>query len=478
MLIDSLRSWWSGLWGARKTSGQGSQAQAWDGKFEDTLTSAWAQSVALDQLTANDFTCVLRALQTEYPNSRQMRPRFIELVSRWVGDVAVHYDRPPLRRFGDASATAADWTKLQDVYERSNINGGMRTALRKLVTQNCVLVLPWYKDLRTVEILSFCPYEFEVVPGDPMLAGDVQRAARVSLRVPVGIDPEIGVKYGQLHMTAAEIWIEEEGGKKSSPYNQLKDDLRNPFAPRLPVVALRHGDAPKGQFCGPVDQALLNETLAICLGNASTDHTIKYHGFPTKYLQSGAESTITKADVSGLPSAPEYWAALPDGAQLGAVHTQIQVAEFDNHLEMNLKNFAVLRGLPPDWFLKTYTNVASKTLDRHDAKVRSAVYLPTLEQAETELCHWVARLVSHRGEVAVPDNLKVQVTWSEWHVDADPVQAATARQTCYASGEDSPAAFVARRDGVSLTVAQQRVKDNLAASKELGHVPVQQGPVG
>lgn len=471
MLLDKLRGWWGRLWGQQKTSGQGAQAQAFDGKFSDTWESAWAQSVALDQLTANDFTCVLRTLATEYPNSRQMRPRFVELVSRWVGDVAVHYDRPPRRRF--EAKDAESWQKLKDIYERSAVDQAMKVALRKLVTQNCVLLLPWYKDLRTFAFLSFCPYEFEVIPGDPMLADDVQRAARVSLRVPVGISPEMGVEYGQLHLTPEACWI-EHGAKKWSPYNKDPTNLSNPFGRALPVVALRAGEAPKGQFVGPVDQALLCETLAICLGNASTDHTIKYSGFPTKYVQAGDDSTVTKDMMTDMPSAPEYWVALPDGSTLGAQHTQLQVAEFDNHLEMNLKNFAVLRGFSPDWFMKAYTNIAAKTLDRHDAKLRGVVYVPVLEQAEQELAKWIARIVAIKGEVVVPaDDIAVTLTWAEWLVDADPVAAATARATTYASGEDCAANYVARRDNITLEAALAKVKENRKRTEEVSGVRAQ-----
>lgn len=457
-MFERLVSWVRGLWHWRTTSGPGSQKSAWNGDFEDTPESAWSQSVALDQLLRGDYSCVVAAQDREYPNAERMRPRFLPLVQRWTDEVATAYDRSPLRTF--AGVAEVETAKLADVYKRSQVDLAMREALRKLVSQNTVLVLPFPRDLRTVALQSFCPYEFEVTIGRPLFADDIQFASRVCLRVPVE-SQEGRPCFGKLVLQRDVAYIENDKGERHSPYNIDPANLVNPWG-ALPVVVLRTQPPPRGEFCAQVDQGLLGETIAICLGHAGTDQTIKYSGFPQRIIEHGENANVTKEDLSGLPIGPEHWVALPNGAKLSAIHTQSQVAEFDNHLELNLKTFSVLRGLPPDWFLKQYTNIQSKALDRHDGRQRRLRYQTPLELAEAELVGWVARMTNLRDEVQVGDNVGVTLSWAEWEVDADPQAAVQARAGAYKAGEDSPVRYVARRDNITEAEARVRVAANLA----------------
>lgn len=460
-----LRSLFRSLWNSRTTSGPGAQASAWNGQFEDTVESQWSQSVALDQLLQGDYACVVAAQDKEYPNAKNMRPRFLPLVQRWTDEVATAYDRTPHRVFGQLDPAQAD--KLADVYRRSGLNAAMRDALRKLVSQNTVLLLPFPRELRTVALQSCCPYEFDVTVGNPLFGSDVASLSEVCVRVPVDQAPDGGLLFGKLVLRRDLAYVERDDKTRFSPYNLDPENLTNPWG-QLPMVVMRTAAPPKGKFCAPVDQALLGETIAICLGHAGTDQTIKYSGFPQRIIEHGENANVTKEDLAGLPIGPEHWVALPNGAKLTAMHTQAQVAEFDRHLEMNLKTFAVLRGLPPDWFLKQYTNIQAKAFDRHDNRLRRLRYQEPLEQAERELAMWVARMTNLRDAVQLPDNLTVDLRWAEWEVDADPQSAAQARAMAYKAGEDSPVKYIARRDNLTEAEAQAVLQANLAQVKVLG----------
>ncbi len=488
-ILARLRSMWSAMWQSDRTSGPGEQASTWDGQFDDTYTSRRRQSIALDQLTAGNYACILSAMKRDYKHANEMRPRFIPLVKRWVGDVATHYDRPPRRYFTTALAERQlkpeEFNKLKDVYARSAIDDAMKSALRKVVTQNTVLVVVMPKDIRQVKLHSFCPYEFEVTPGDPLNADDPQKAAEIRLRVPVSNDGD-GIQYGKLIMNSLQIYIERDDGSKYNPYNKDVNDLTNQFGGQYPVIDLRGEEPPKGDFAANVDQSLLAEVLSLCLANGSTDHSIKHSGFPTKVIKSTDENAATTkgnyVDTTGMPSGPEHWVGLPIGTEISAVHTQLQVAEFDNHNEQNLKLFAVMRGLPADWFMKVYSNTQSKTLDRHDQAVRRAQYLVALNRAESQLVVWIVRVLNQFDSQRLPDDLDVIVNWSDWLVDAEPETAAAARQAQYRNGEDNPAAYLSRRDNLDPASAEQRVVENLKlTTRLLGALPAAptgSGPAG
>ena len=415
------------------------------------------QSRALDELRQGDYGVVLDEVTRILPHS-EVEPRFLPLVERLTAERAGAYDIRPRRGFIGASAT--DTTKLRDIYRGSAINAAMGLAEAKLVPQQTVVIGVLPDRLRRVRLYSWCPYEIEVTPGRPMDADDIQAAAEVRLRIPVGANDE-AVQWGFVVMTPAQIYYLCDGAR--SPVFDAPeggDPLANPFpayAP-YPLITLRSTDARKGTFFAPVDQGLLAEAIGLSLAITDLEHVVR-HTQPQRVVQFDPDTPASSDDQKGLPTGVDNWVGLPPGATLSTVHSQAQVAEALRHIQDRLKNFASLRGLPSDIFVRTYSNIAALARQDYDRAQGRAPFQKVMRHAETELVQVIARVTNLTEAHQLPEALAVNIVYVEAMPDGGQ-RAAQARAIEYGTGERRPAQYVSERDGITVEAAQLKVDEN------------------
>lgn len=423
------------------------------------------QSEALDALRRGDYESVCDAIEEVFGNAADIQPRFVPLVEHYTRERATLYERPPYRAFDQAEGGAKPevYRKFRRIYAESRIDDAMEVALAKLVSQQTVILAVLPVALGRVEVMAFCPYELEVEPAaEAWRAHDITAARRVTLRVPVSAT-DVETTYGKLVMTQDRIWLEAEGNDETPVYS---DSLANPFG-RVPLVVLRSVDPDRGRFFAPVDEFLLAEAMALSMAVTDLDHKIRM-AFPQKVLTQTEGGVVRPSDLQSLPTGPEHWAVLPEGASLDVVHSSPQIAEAMALVESRLKNFARLRGLPADTFLRQYTNITAITLQQHDRRVARRRFEKVMERAETELARLIADVCGVQGDlINLPPDTVVRIRWGEWVVDADDQSAAQGRETAYRTGERSVVDHVARRDNIGLSAAEAKVKQNRARNAAL-----------
>ena len=195
-------------------------------------------------------------------------------------------------------------------------------------------------------------------------------------------------------------------------------------------------------------------------------------------MTAGEDSSILSADLDDIPTTPDSWVALPSGADLSVVHSQPQIAEMQNRIDADLRHFALINGLSPDSFLKTYQNTSALNVQRHDRKVQRQRVEKALRKLETDLCRLVAQVLNEVEVLNLPvEGLECSVRFSEFVLDSDQ-SAAQARQIAYSSGELSPSQFIARRDNISEAAALQKYRSNvrLGAPNETATRPTAEAP--
>ncbi len=420
-----------------------------------------AQNEALQLLLFGDFAPVIREQRRVFSNAQGMEHRFLNLVQLYVSEVATLYDREPSRIFGNRDTDRATYSKLRDVYANSEIDNFQRETLRALYVHNAVLqvVLP-SRGLHTVKPLLFAPHEVRVDCSNPLYSDDLQYAREVRCRVPVYEDAT-AIRFGELVLTPEEIYIADYDGTNKRPV--YGNSTANPFG-RIPAVVIRRAAPPKGMFFPICDQSLLQESTQLCLNLANLDQVVRATAFPIRALIAGEGENILQTELDGLPTGPEKWIALPAGCDLEVIHSQPQIAEMQNRIESDLKAFAVLRGLAPDSFLRTYTNIAAKKLEQHDRKVARQKIARIMQKAERELCRLIAQVLNVQEVLQFDiEQLDCKIKFADWVVETDDQSAAQARQLAYQSGETSPAEFIAARDNITIKAAEEKHKAAVAS---------------
>ena len=425
------------------------------------------QNEALEMLLQGDFAPDVREQARVFANASGMEHRFLNLVQLYVAEVATLYDRRPSRVFGTRDTDPAVYRKLREVYENSEIDDFQRQTLRALYCHSAVVqvVLPC-SGMRKVRPLLFAPHEVRVDCSNPLYASDLAYAREVRFRVPVSEDSN-SIRFGELVMNADEIYIaEQDGSDKRAVYG---DSTANPFDGQIPAVVIRRQAPPKGHFFPTPDQSLLQEAVQLCMNLANLDQVVRSTAFPLRCLIASEGENILQSELDGLPIGPEKWISLPAGCSLEVVHSQPQIAEMQNRIEADLKSFAVMRGLAPDSFLRTYTNIAAKKLEQHDRRVARKKIARVMEKGEKALCKLIAQVLNVTELVTFDvAQLDCRLRWAEWVIEADDQSAAQARQLAYQAGEANPIEYIAARDNIDRKTAAQRYQQNLTATPSEG----------
>lgn len=428
------------------------------------------QSVAIDQLLNGDFSYVWSELRRAFPTSHDTMPRrAYPLLQRAATELATLYGRSPRRLFlrgSDGAAMApSEYQKLRDVYERSGVDQSLLTAHKSLIAQQTQVILVLPAGPRQVRVTPLSPYQCWVTPGDPMTADVIGLAKEVRLKLPVAAS-DAGVVLGWLVLTPNQIYWDVDG-IKSSPYNRDKSDLSNPWPGTIPLVAVHSATPPPGCFLSSIDESLLAEQVGLCLGVSQLEALARFSG-PRMYVEPGEGGGLTQELVDGLPAGHDTLIALPGaGSKLSVVQPQPMLGEYRALLDWQTGLSAQMRDVSPDAFSKSpaaKTSV-SRAYDRADRAEHRRRYEGIFAPVETQLARVIAQVsnLTNPDGVMLPEDVTVRVEYVEPDdAPADPVHAAQAQLMSFRMGLDSPAAYMARQEGISIEAARLKIKANLA----------------
>ena len=429
------------------------------------------QSRDLQALAIGDYTPVVTALGRLFPNTN-MPLRAIPFVDRYVAELTGRYARPVVRRFRSPDLGQA-WLLLQDAYAEAAMDAAMDAVERALVIQRSLILLP-IADTDGVLRLHICqPWQVEAEYSDPADAHDPAKWSKLTVQIP---QTYAGgqVIYGQAVVTADSAW-RTVGSRMVGIYRQ---DGANPFG-RIPAVRVVYGDSYPGRWHGPVNQAVLNLQIAICVQVADNELIVRNCAFPQKIIENANYSQVVEQVVVGPDKVVCLIGTDSTGPQptMRIVQGAVPVAELANSVDNQIRLYCSMLGLDPSPFLKsnTATTASARLFAAQDRQAVQDRIKPTLQRAELQIARIWAEWLTIVGVTPLPyKTLQVDLSYTETAIVADPLHDAQALQLRIQLGLTSAAEVVAQERGISVTEAGRivmRHRKELEAHEPPDHTP-------
>ncbi len=428
------------------------------------------RSRQLDELARGDFASIPAELARILPRTQDAQTRALPFAQRYVAELSGLYMRPSARRFVAAGIADAAWQKMAAVYEAGRIDLALNRIERAVWVQNTVYAMVLPQGRGGVQVVPVLPWQVGPTVADTLAADRPDGWESVEIAIPGTIVDGV-TTWGKITLTPTEAW-RETNGKKTGVYAA---DGSHPFG-AIPLVMLQREAAAAGDVFAPLNEAVRNLQIALCLHEADTELLVRHCSWPQKTI-SGAqvaqqveEIALGPDKVFALPATGDPSAAPP---RLEIVQGQLPLAELSNWIEGRIKLYCALLGIDPSAFLRINTAVtASARLFSWQVRKEQIDRLkPLLDRFETDLARLVAAVLNLSGAVQIPLDVQVVMRWQDSMPSFDPQAEAVALESETKLGLTSPVEKLAQRSGLSRSEAMARVKQNLADSKALGVLP-------
>ncbi len=428
------------------------------------------RSRQLDELSRGDFASIPAEIARILPRTQDAQTRALPFAQRYVAELSGLYMRPSARRFIASGISAEAWQKMTTVYEGSRVDRALDRIERAVWVQNTVYAMVFPRGLVGVQVVPVLPWQVCPTVADTLAADRPEGWSSVEIAIPGTIAAGI-TTWGKVTLTPTEAW-RETNGKKVGIYAA---DGSHPFG-EIPLVMLQREAAAAGDVFAPINEAVRNLQVALCLHEADTELLVRHCSWPQKTI-SGA--TVSQA-VEEIALGPDKVFALPGNGdpttappRLEIVQGQLPLSELSNWIEGRIKLYCALLGIDPSAFLRINTAVtASARLFSWQVRKEQIDRLkPLFERFETELARLIGQVLNLSGAVQIPADVQVAMRWQDSMPSFDPQAEAVALESETKLGLTSPVEKLAQRSGLSRSEAMARVKQNLADSKALGVLP-------
>lgn len=435
------------------------------------------KSRQLAELARGDHASIAAEVAAAFPNSPNMQLRYVPLVPRYTAELTGLYSRPVQRRFLGQGVSEPIWAKLQEVYQNSNLDAALVQVEEKLWVQNSVYILPIPDGLRRVKLLVLEPWQVEPTIADPLRADTPEGWASVELSLPAQVTAGQTI-YGRAVLSPSEAY-REIGGRKVGLYSP---DSANPFG-AIPLVVLHRTAPAMGSWCAPVNEALLNLAIALCLQESDTELLVHMQSWGQKVIEGAEvgqniEELAVGADTIMLLEKKDPTSTI--SPKLTIVQGQPPIAQIVTWQESRIRLFCSMLGISADSFLRVNTSLtaSARLFAQQDRQVLRDRVRPLFVRAETELVRLIAAICNLSEPLAIPRNVDVSVTWQDAVYSVDPLHEAQALRDSIALGVTSAADTLAQQEGITRSQALERVKRNLKEAAELAAILTPSEPAG
>ncbi len=404
-------------------------------------------------------------LRRDMRDAREQRERYyprthdnhiqktVPLVFRIARELATLYVRPPAREYVGPTMTAAVQERIDGIMRDAQLDRTMRQAQEQLVVlaQSTVWVWP-EPNGGGVRLLTPPPHDQAVELADPTSSSEAD-VSTWWLRLPVGQDALTGLtSYATAEVTASTaMWV--DGPSNMKGHGVWAEDGSNPIG-RIPVIRLKGSDPGPGEFWCPVPEDLVDAQRGI--NHMMTDLALvarmQGHGQPVV-------KGISNVAASEMELGPESIIGLSDTeGDFRFVQANPDLAGYQGVLDHYLRAVISTNGLNPATVIKSTAITALgkqlEILDREVERKRQVVEFQRGERAIYDMTRaWVNWL---RNTELLPE-ARVEVTYRDHPMPADPLHEAQATKMMIDMGLSSPARELAKVAGMSLEEAVQAV---------------------
>ena len=397
----------------------------------------------------------------------------VPLIFRIAREIATLYVRPPAREYVGTGVTPAVQERIDSIMRGAQLDRTMRQAQEQVVCMAQATVWVWpVPEVGGVRLLIPPPHDQSVEMGDPTSSSE-RDVRRWWLRLPVGEDAMTGlVQYATAEITnETAVWVDGPASMKGKGI--WAEDGSNPIG-RIPAVRIAGADPAPGEFWCPVPEDLLDAQRGV--NHMMTDLALvarmQGHGQPVvkgisnvaaEEMELGPESIIGLSDTEGDF---RFEQASPD------------LAGYQGVLDHYLRAVISTNGLNPATVIKsTAITALGKQLEILDREVERKRQVVEFQRVERSLYNITRGWVNWLRNAEILPEARVEVTYRDHPMPADPLHTAQALQMNIGMGLTTPARELAKIEGISLEDARAQIADNAATAVADAGVPeVQEAP--
>jgi hypothetical protein len=412
----------------------------------------------LDRFQNRDFALVDDIRKELYPRSyEQQIPADVCLVNRLGKELAVHYRRPPKRRFADLSEAQA--ATVDRFYRALSLDSRLHELSESLVIQRsaCLVFVPLPGQQRyTAQV--FLPWEWEA-DVDPTDYANPDSVKEWRFRVCIGAKGE-SRNFGTLRINKKEAWY--EGGGLNKKTGVFRTDGANPLN-GYPIAFFSMGNPQTGFLEPEAPRDLMH--AQICLGLTLSDsHAVgrfNSHGWKVLYSQ-------RKETVKEVVAGPDRVIPLhdPETEKLEILSPTTNLDQYLNVSHRFVELMSAFNDIAPTSLLKSGAITAvAKAMDAADRDSSRSDALNALRLGESRLFRVVLRLLRWNWGAGGtwPENApRVEITYNENPTMpiADPLHESQALQMRIDMGLTNPVEVIARERDVSIEEATEILERN------------------
>ena len=434
-------------------------------------------SWALDRFQNRDFTVVDDIRKELYPKSYgQQIPADVGLVNRLSKELAIHYRRPPKRRFPDLTENQA--AAVSSFYRGTEIDMKLHNLQEHLVVQRsaCLVFLPVEGQRWSAQV--FLPWEWEN-DVDPLDYANPDAVKEWRFRVCLGAKNDSRT-FGTLRINKDEAWY--EGGGLKDPVGVFREDGVNPlngypiafFSMGMPSTGWLEPEAPRTLFHADV-------ILGLTLSDSHAVGRFNSHGWKVLYSQ-------RKETINEVVAGPDRVIPLhdPETEKLEILSPTTNLDQYLGVSHRFVELISAFNDIAPTSLLKSGAITAvAKAMDAADRDSSRSDALNALRQGERRLFKAVMRIMRWNWGAggSWPDRSgRVEISFNENPVMpiADPLHEAQALQMRLDMGLTNPAEVIARERDISIEEAVEVLESNRDLTMKLMEQPEEppEDPVG
>jgi len=441
-----------------------------------TDRTEWDDNVeALFKYLRRNHEDTLEQLKLIFPRTwEQHTLRPIPFVWRVATELATLYRKRPARDFVGDGISDEMQRRIEAIYRSIDLDLKMRTLQEHLVALNnaCLFFFPVSRDdFQGVQPLIVPPHHarFQMKKGRAMSLA-VDDVEKVWLKLPVYTDVTTGmINYGVAVITDSEAYWEASPDDSLVNKGLWFEDRSNPLG-RIPCIYLRGSEPKPGEWTAPTDDDLLSAQRAISLGFTDLGQIGRMQG----YMQ-GVITNMSQQQAEDLELGPESVLGLMDEQQFSYVGGKPPLKENLENLTSYMNCVLAHLGLNPQTFLKTASvSAIAKQVDLIDREAQRQRYVMMFEDAEIKAYEFVRgwiNILRGNGQEIYPF-ATVEVEYFEPSQPVDVLHTSQAERMQIHDGTTTAAEILAKRSGISIGEAREKVRQNLLESRQMAEILV------
>lgn len=393
--------------------------------------------------------------------------RYFNIVGKSCDDIAIQYNVPAQRRFGEVSETQAK--KWGEVYAELGVDDALATGERQTVAQQSLVYGAWPDTRGRMRITRFLPFQVESIEFDDpwaAAAGDLQDASRVVL-VRSAFFPSDTYQPGpttqfvaRVVMTRDEAYVQMPDGARTGLFGS---NMRNPLG-FVPVAGTRRAlPIDDVDWLPEVSQDMQSVSIGASIGATDMEHIVRMDVPVSVYATGLGAKLMTRDKIKKLAGGI---IPIPDQTTLTPLNTAPAMEKYALVIDRALALYAQYRNLRPEGY--SGLTGAAKQVDMGALENERLKQENRLRALERSLARLISRVhVTTQKAALTLEEPKLDIAYVYPRTRENVLQEAQALPILMSMGLADAVEDIAANEKVSLPEAEQRWVARLKRFREM-----------